>query len=313
MQSDDARSFQPAPSKGGFWSILLGGLICGILSVVFIPIMAVASDTTLTTIAIATIGGVSLLFCIVIYGYYKMAYIVSGDLLILKWGAFKTEIPFNTVMSIGRPSSSALDGIRTGGVGIPDHLYGAFRLLIEGSYKPIKLVATKLANLVIIVTTDGRYYGITPAMPDEFIAVMKRKTSAAAEKKFDSTQRLAQPESTTRKYQLLTTTLFIAVFIEAGVNIAYFLVVFPRLPDIVPLHYDLAGVANRFGDKGELVWSSLLPLGIMIGLAILLYAATRWKSQLQKSAYGVVLMLIPIAIGVLLLVINVVLISPLVI
>ncbi len=313
MQSDEARSFQPAASKGGFWTILLGVLIGGILSAVFIPAMILASDATLTSFSLVLIGGIAALFCIVTHGYYKMAYAVSGDLLVLRWGLFKTAIPFNAIASVGRPSSSTFDGIRTGGVGIPDHLYGAFRLLIDGSYRPIKLVATRLANLVIIVTSSGKYYGITPAMVDEFIATVRRKTSNAAEKTFDNTQRLAEPELTTRKYQALTTALFVVVFIVAGINIAYMLVVFPRLPDIVPLHYDISGVADRFGSKDELAWSSLLPLGIMAGMAILLHAATRRRSQLQRSVYGAAIMLLPLAVGVVFLVINIVLISPLVI
>ncbi len=312
MQSDDARSFQPAPSKGGFWTILLGVLIGGLLSAVYIPIMILASDAFLTSFGLVLLGGISILFCIVGYGYYKMAYVITGDRLVLRWGLFKTVIPFNAIASVGRPSSSTFDGIRTGGVGIPDHLYGAFRLLIDGSYKPIKLVATKIANLVIIVTTGGKYYGITPAAPAEFIATVRGKTSNVAEKTFDNTQRLAGSESTTRKNQILTTALFAAVFFVAGISIVYMLVVFPRLPEVVPVHYDLAGVPNRFGSKGELVWSSLLPLGISIGLAILLYAATRWKSQLQKSAYGVVLMLLPLAVGAVSLVLNIVFISPLI-
>jgi hypothetical protein len=312
MQSDDARTFQPAPSKGGFWSILFGVLIGGLLSAVFIPVMILASDATLTSFGVIFIAGISSLFCIVIHGYYKMAYVVSVNYLVLRWGFFKTVIPFTTIARIGKPNSTTFDGIRTGGVGIPDHLYGAFRLLIDGSYKPIKLVATKIANLVIIVTASGKYYGITPAKPDDFIAALKQKISTGSEKTFDNKQRLAQPESTTRKYQVLTTTLFIAAFIEAGINFAYMLVVFPRLPDIVPVHYDLGGIPNRFGSKDELVWSSLLPLGILIGLAVLLYAATRWKSQLQRSAYGVAIMLLPLAVGLVFLILNVVLISPLV-
>ncbi|MEX2682895.1 MAG: PH domain-containing protein [Candidatus Sigynarchaeota archaeon] len=312
MQPDEARSFRPAPSKGGCWSVALGIVIVGTLSAVFIPVVLMTSDMILTSFSFVLVGGISALFSVVIHGYFKMAYIVSRDLLVLRWGFFKMVIPLNEIASVGRPSSTAFDGIRTAGVGIPDHLYGAFRLLIDGSYRPIKLVATRMANLVIIVTSAGKYYGITPAAPEEFIATVKQRIGSIAEKQFDNTQRLAGPESMARKHQVLTTALFVAVLIEAGISITYMVVVFPWLPEIVPLHYDLGGTPDRFGNKGELALASLVPLAISIGLAVLFYAATRWRSQLQKSVYGMVLMLLPLAVGTIFLVLNISLIAPLI-
>jgi len=46
--------------------------------------------------------------------------------------------------------------------------------------------------------------------------------------------------------------------------LGYFLWVYFQLPQIVPLHFGFNGVANRFGDKSELLWlagiSAMLPI-----------------------------------------------------
>ncbi|OLS15157.1 MAG: hypothetical protein RBG13Loki_1224 [Promethearchaeota archaeon CR_4] len=313
MHSNEILAFKPAASNGGKYSILFSLLVLGILSAVFILLIISTLDVAITIISILAITVFLCIFCTVIYGYYSMAYILSPECLILRWAFFKTVIPLATIVSIGTPSKNRFDGIRTAGVGIPNHLYGAFRLLLDGAFMPIKLFATKLTNLVILKTSTGNCYGITPENPEQFITNIKQKASRIVETTINNAPPLVTEQNTARKYVLLSRMFFIAVFVEMGIFFVFLFLTYPNLPDIVPLHYNISGLPDRFGNKDELLGVSLILPCIPITLNLLIFALTRRKSELYKSRYGPAIMLLPLLISTVFLVLNIAFIAPLIV
>jgi len=174
MASDRYIMFKPAPSNGGKYSIINAILVNAIFSGVLVPIILLISDTVFTIICIIFICCLISFFCIVVYGYYSMSYAVSADRLILRWAFLKTIIPVDAITIIGMPTSHKFDGHRTKGVGIPGHLFGAIKMRIDGSYKPVKLFSTDISKMVIITDKNEKYYGVTPASPAEFISSVKQ-------------------------------------------------------------------------------------------------------------------------------------------
>ena len=312
MHSNDVLVFKPAASNGGIYSIVISLLVVGILSAVFIPLILITSDIGIVIISILPIAVILGIFCIVIYGYYTMAYILSPERLVLCWAFFRTVIPLDMIVSIGTPRINRWDGIRTGGVGIPNHLYGAFRLLIDGAFMPVKLVATKLANLVILTTSTGKYFGITPESPEQFIASVKQKNSRIIETAINNSPPLLNKQATARKFTIISTVLFITVFIEIGIIVLFLLLTYPYLPDIVPLHYNISGVPDRLGSKDELLGASLIVPCIAMALNLLIFTLIRWKSELHKSTYGPAIMLLPFLVSTVFLVLNITLIAPMI-
>ena len=304
MQAIDSRKFKPAASKGGLFSIICLLFVVGIMSGVFIPIMFATNDMTIIVFGSSFIAGMAILFLFVVHGYYTMAYIASGGRLLLRWGPFITSIPIKSIMEIGTTASSKLDGIRTGGVGIPGHLYGAFKILIDGKYRAIKLYATKISNLVIITTNDGKCYGVTPQDPAAFIAAVKELGSQPVEKTFDNEASLVELPEKAKKYGVACNLLFVMVFTEIGIAFACLAIIYPQLPEIVPLHFDLAGIPNRWGSKSELIWPWAFLFSIVAGLNTLLHISIRRQSQLTKSKWGIIIMMIPVAMCTTFLVLN---------
>jgi hypothetical protein len=312
MATQDIHTFKPVASRGGVYTILFSVLFAGLLTIIFIPVIVISADLSFTIFGISFIAGISTLFVSLIHGYYTMAYQLSAKSLVLRWGFMKTNLLYDEITNIGLPRIPRFDGIRTGGVGIPDHLYGGFRLLLDGAYKPIKLVATKLSNLVIITMSNGKLHGITPEDPAGFIAGIKLRNLSIVEKRIDNESPLVIQAGLARSHALLGTIIFALVFIEVALNFCYVLAVHPSLPAIVPVHFDITGTPDRFGSKDELLWTTLFLSVIATAINMVMYIALRWKSELAKSRYGIAIMLLPLVLGTFFLVLNIATIAPLV-
>ena len=92
--------------------------------------------------------------------------------------------------------------------------------------------------------------------PDAFLEAIRRRTNAgvpavtkAEESRFD--RRLAAAQIT------ILTVAWLAFVI-------YVVSIYPSLPEIIPVHFGLDGVPNRFGSKVEMLWlvglSALFPM-----------------------------------------------------
>ena len=296
--TDSGLIFKPAASKGGAYTILFSmgmiSLLCSVLTFAIIQ----TGDPALTISSLLLIGGMGALFSILIFGYYSMTFSLTPTLLTLRWAFFRTKIPLEEITSIGKPSSNKFDGLKSGGAALPHHYYGGFRLLIDGTFKPIKLVATDLTRLVILATRAGKFYGITPATPGDFIASVRQLNNHVLEKVFDTTSPVALPASITSKYRLISRSMFIAALSLAGVTLVLFSLAYTQLPAIVPLHFNISGVPDRWGSKEELLWFAILFLAIATAFNLLLYLAINQKSQLKNSKLGPLVMLIPLLIMV---------------
>ncbi|HME55793.1 MAG TPA: PH domain-containing protein [Candidatus Lokiarchaeia archaeon] len=309
MPSENMQQFRPVQTKGGLILVITGVITIGLVLGVVISLSSFALLSLI--IGIIAILGIGLLFCILALGYYRMCYLVGADRLILRWGFSKKVILLTTIETVGPPSTGTFDGIREGGVGIPGYRLGSFSMLIDGDYRHVTLVATDLSRLIIIKTTQGQYYGVTPNVPDEFIARVQQEGGKAAEHTVDTEPHLAISEASGRKHKMLVNVLFVASLAEAAIILLYTAFVYPLLPATVPVHYANDGTPNSYGSKSELLDVAILLAVIVIVIDLLIFVALPRKSGMIKIKQGTIVMLLPLVLGAVLLAITLWTVMPL--
>ncbi|MEJ2250787.1 MAG: PH domain-containing protein [Candidatus Lokiarchaeota archaeon] len=303
----ETKIFKPKKSNGGKYLLLTTIAISILLIVITIPIYQHIHSLFFYTILISIFTAVVIIFALLVYAYYEMEYIVTENYLLIKWGLKTTRIQLKTITSVIRPPNKNYQGIRLGGVGIPGYLFGKFKYLIEGNFKTVSLYATKIDNLLFI-ETNGRkekFYGITPANEEDFISLLNSKLGdlgSVVKEKPESSKNVKHP-SRDLKFAL---SLFIISIILSVFGLIYFLIFYLQLPQIVPLHFNINFVPDRYGNKIDLLWliSTFIIFGI--GLSSLLYYYIHRRTHLDQTKYGYSIMLLPIAINVLFLIITII-------
>src|SRR5699024_5277598 len=58
----------------------------------------------------------------------------------------------------------------------------------------------------------------------------------------------------------------LALLADAAI-VVWTLVRFPSLPEVIPVHFDMSGTADRMGERGSLLWLTALMVALVISLA----------------------------------------------
>ena len=201
-------------------------------------------------------------FGLTVHGYYSMKYILTHDSLILKWSFFKRIVPLNSISSISPITSTKIQGIRSSGVGIPGHLIGKFHLKFDGQFISTNLHATKMENLVILRTSGGKTFGITPDEREEFVNLILSTQSSIEKTELDTEEPIRTTEQAAKKSRNWISVFFAICVVFAIGTLIYVIIAYQGLPDVIPLHWGVGGVPNRFGNKSELLVSVSIFSGI---------------------------------------------------
>jgi hypothetical protein len=306
-ENDISITFKPSKSNGGIWSI---GFLVGTVLILIVPMILLASlkEPWFFVFMGGMIGLLFILFGITTYGYYSMKYIVTNDTLILKWSIFQRKIPLNKIRSISSILNPNLQGIRAFGVGIPGHLVGRFLLKFGGHFTPTTLYATNLENLVIIQTDGNKTYGITPDIRDEFIATLKSSNPSLRETELDSTLPVQSSDANIKKSRAWISTLFSVCLALVVGTFIYTIIIYPSLNDVIPLHWGVGGVPDRFGNKNGLLIMVSIFSGLEILISALVYLWMR-KSDIGKIRMGILIMVFPLIISLVFSVLTVIIVQ----
>lgn len=85
-------------------------------------------------------------------------------------------------------------------------------------------------------------------------------------------------------------TLKYVVWLIFFCPLGYLLAVWHTLPEIVPIHFNLEGKADRFGDKGELLWMVVFLIALNIGTFYIItnvYKLDPRKKYSQENLSGI--------------------------
>lgn len=242
-------------------------------------------------------GLLVLVLGITAHGYYSMKYILTKDSLILKWSVFRRRISLENIQSVASVTDPKLQGIRAFGVGIPGHLVGKFYIKIDGEFVPTTFYATNLENLVILRTLDGKIFGITPDAREKLLSSLASNQAFITMVEMDTELPLRATQEIINKARLwISVLLLICILMGVGTWI-YTFFVYINLPDLIPLHWGISGLPDRFGNKYELLIFNSVFTGIDILLSTLIFWWLR-KSDLGKIKLGITIMLFPLLITI---------------
>ena len=179
-----------------------------------------------------------------------MRYEITKDEFKVNFRPMKLSIPFAFIESVQMVDLALL--LRLFGGSWPGLHWGLFK----SNKGNVTVCATKVkGDFVVLKLVDGKKIAITPAEPEAFLEKINVKRSRFG----------TAPAKDIKVFSSSSKKLIYAqvAVVAAGffVFLAYFLWVYPSLPEIVPVHFNFSWTPDRWAHKSELF--------IMAGLAAL--------------------------------------------
>ncbi|MFX0102670.1 MAG: PH domain-containing protein [Candidatus Hodarchaeota archaeon] len=301
MKTRPGKIFKPANSRGGIYTLLF---LVSTVSIITIPFILLYVETLEITFIIwlATFGGMmALLFGITLHGYYSMEYIMNDDGLTLKWSFLEKRIPYESLKGYGIGKERIKGGIRTAGVGIPGHLYGKFKLVVDGNLCSFSLYVSNLSKFVFLLENNGRYVGLTPSDPDVFIKELKSRNPDILE--LQPVERPPEDYKTPEAMQFrrktmlmlgISISLLVAIIVE-------FIFFYFALPNTVPTHFGITFQPDSWGSKNELWIAILIITALPLFITLLIFQIANKNKPISHSKHGYQVMLLPVLINVIFL------------
>jgi len=178
----------------------------------------------------------------------KMSYELGDCELRVNFGFWKVKVPYHSIKDVQLSRLTLI--LRIFGGSWPGLHWGLFKATDIGR---VYAYSTRVrGDFVLINLVDDKMIAITPEDPENFMREIDAYKSAFGK---------ADREST-RLFETSKRTVYAQVLIVASAYLlllGYFLSVYPSLPEVIPVHFDLNWNPNRWADKSELF--------IMMGIA----------------------------------------------
>jgi hypothetical protein len=109
----------------------------------------------------------------------------------------------------------------------------------------VQVYTTKhVGNFILLELSDSSRVLLSPNETDEFLERIKEKLVNVVPKS-------EKPKPQRKDYFITLTQVAIITIAWVGL-IAYIVYIYPGLPEVIPVHFDLNGIPNRWGNKNEL-------------------------------------------------------------
>ncbi len=220
--------------------------------------------------------GLSLSLYVVLREYQRASFRVERGYLVASMGGLgEAAIPLSSVRAVRRIDKAKVL-LRVAGVQLPGLYLGLFA--VEGLGR-VKVMATRLSDLVLVELRDSSKYLLSPEDPEGL-------AQAATTSMGSGPPGRVRAEGVDAKALALAAALLIAF------SSALFYV-YGLLPEVVPVHYGLNWVPDRWEAKSELVALQLVFLAL--GCALLaIFAALHSK---MREFLGMSLPIVPVMAG----------------
>ncbi len=185
--------------------------------------------------------GISGLIIYASYAAGKMEFILGEDDLTISFPLSPLRINYAKITGAGKVDTSLR--FRLFGGSLPGSHWGIFTTSSIGN---AQVYSTRYkGEFILIEVRDGEKILISPREPDAFLDALKGKDKFAT----PTLTAMVEPRLDRR----LAYTQVAVVAIAWLVLIYYVASVYSGLPDIIPVHFGLDGVPNRYGSKVELI------------------------------------------------------------
>ncbi len=215
--------------------------------------MLLAIDVPILILLYFSFQGISILFValiavlLIVNGTFlslsffakKMIFTVQDSMFFINFGFSKRKIPYSEIRDVKVTETTLL--LRLFGASWPGLHWGLYTTKDLGK---VWVYSTKISgDFVLLELVDGSKIVISPEDSQELSNELNAKR-----KQFGTATHIQALDSSKRFVYLQVVAVSGAFFVFLG----YLLWIYPNLPEIIPVHFDLNMVPNRWGNKSEL-------------------------------------------------------------
>lgn len=253
------------------------GVVAAVAAVIIALVFAVAAALVPLTFA-TWVFAVGALACLALAGWLAFhthqlasaSYSVDRNAFVIRWGQLREVVPMGDVQRVLEADEIA-DGLRMLRAPLPGWWFGDGRHPALGK---IRFYATAPLDQQVLIVTPERTYAVSPYDDEAFLDAFRTRLEMRPTQNVVHTRLLppymALPLWADRVARVLLILAIALNLLTFGLSAGRF----PAVPAQLALHFDAAGVADRFGDKPQLFvppFIALITLAISVGLGLTLY------------------------------------------
>ena len=169
----------------------------------------------------------------------RMNFKIRENTFSVNFGFSKREIPYSTIKDVKLSKTTLL--FRLFGASWPGLHWGLYTAKDIGK---VWVYSTKMSGeFVLIELVDGNKIIVSPENSEQLYTELNNKRNM-----FEKSITVLASDSSKRLVYLQVASVAGAFFVFLG----YLLWIYPTLPEIIPVHFDLNMIPNRWGHKSEL-------------------------------------------------------------
>jgi hypothetical protein len=239
-------------------------VIVDVISVVLMITQSLSFGTFILGLALVLSLGMLGLMVYWLYGLFLSRYLMDRNELVIQWGAVQQVIPMGKVESVF--TGEELEGpVRFTGGKWPGHCVGFGEVPVPGGDPtPALFYATVSPQCQIYIATPGLVYGVSPAQRDDFLESLQKRIQMGPTQAVEQvTVRPGFLSWDIWRDRLALSLLgagILAIFVLIGLLTA----MYPSLDPLIPLHFNAAGIPDRYGPKVQIFITPLIGLLTML-------------------------------------------------
>jgi hypothetical protein len=179
----------------------------------------------------------------------KMSYILKEDVLYIDFSVSPLSLPYNKIIAAGKVETQLI--FRIFGGSWPGVHWGMFSTKNIGNVQAY--LTDYKGEFIQLEVSDGTRVLLSPKEPDVFLEALKKRV--------DFVSPLSSKYATSKEDRRITYIQVAVVALAWLILTTFVAVIYPSLPEIIPVHFGFDGKPNRWGNKIELL--------ILVGIAAL--------------------------------------------
>lgn len=232
------RVFRPSQTKSGLvWGIIL--LLVIDVPFFFLLFLSFQGFTMLFAILMVVLLLVDALILSLSFLGKRMSFLIRESAFFVNFGFSKRKIPYSAIRDVKVSSTALL--FRLFGASWPGLHWGLYTTKDVGK---VWAYSTKMSGeFVLIELVDGNKIVVSAENPQQLYSELNGQRD-----RFGTSTAVEALVSSKKLVYLQVASVVGAFFVFLG----YLLWIYPSLPEIIPVHFDLNMVPNRWGHKSEL-------------------------------------------------------------
>ena len=171
----------------------------------------------------------------------KMSYKLGENEFTVNFGFSKRRIPYSVIRNVSITRTTLI--LRLFGASWPGLHWGLYKAKDVGR---VWVYSTKMSgDFVLVELVDGKRIAVSPENPADFLGEMDSRKAGFGTSSLSEVKLF---ETSSRFVYVQVAVVAAAFFVFLG----YLLWIYPSLPEIIPVHFDLNWNPNRWAHKSEL-------------------------------------------------------------